>query len=180
MKKVLIVPTSIRTPRAADGVLTQVKSALGGYGTIDASVFDFKDTPLPFFDGAMPPSADGFEPSDDNAKTWIDAVRSADTILLLVAEYNHSYTAILKNAIDWLPPTVLEGKPVSFIGYGFSGGSRAIEKTRALLTGFIQATPSTVEGQLFLTKTINFDGSAIDEAAAKAEIDKVLDDIVSA
>jgi len=179
MTKVLIVPTSIRTARAADGVLEQVKSALTDFPTINATVFDFKDTPLPFFDGAMPPSAEGFVPSNENAKTWLDAVNDTDVVLLLVAEYNHSYTAILKNAIDWLPPTILKDKPISFIGYGFSGGIRAIEKARSLLTDYIQASLSSVEGQLFLTKTIDFDGSAIDKTAARSEIKKVLDDIIS-
>ena len=49
--------------------------------------------------------------------------------MLVTAEYNHGYTAVLKNALDH---TFVERnrKPVAFVGYGNVGGARAIEQLR--------------------------------------------------
>jgi NAD(P)H-dependent FMN reductase len=44
-------------------------------------------------------------------------------------EYNHGYTAVLKNAIDHLY-TEWNRKPVGFGGYGNASGARAIEQLR--------------------------------------------------
>ena len=56
--------------------------------------------------------------------------RTADGFIIVTPEYNHGYSAVLKNAIDY----VYDGwnkKPVAFVSYGGpAGGSRAIEQLR--------------------------------------------------
>jgi hypothetical protein len=52
-----------------------------------------------------------------------------DAFITTAAEYNHGATGVLKNAFDsafneWV------AKPISFIGYGTSGGARAVEQLR--------------------------------------------------
>ncbi|MDQ3123796.1 MAG: NAD(P)H-dependent oxidoreductase [bacterium] len=178
MKKVLIVLTSVRPGRVADSVLTLLLNELHAYEVeIQASIFDFKDSPLPFFDGAASPSDPSFEAVDDNVKAWTQAVEQADVVLIVAAEYNFSYTAVIKNAIDWLAPTVVEGKPFAFIGYGWSGGSKAITNLRALLTGFLKASPSESEANLNFMKQINLDGSVVDAESTSVAIRGVLDSI---
>jgi NAD(P)H-dependent FMN reductase len=55
---------------------------------------------------------------------------AADAFVVVTPEYNHSFPALLKNAIDW---HLMEwrAKPVGFVCYGGrSGGLRAVEQLR--------------------------------------------------
>lgn len=63
-----------------------------------------------------------------------DQIADADALLLAVPEYNHSFTAVLKNALDWAsrprPTPALHRKPVALMGAG--GGSGTIRAQLAL------------------------------------------------
>lgn len=62
----------------------------------------------------------------------------ADGYVILTAEYNHGYPAVLKNAMDH---TFVEWqhKPVTFVGWGNVGGARAIEQLREVAVEFEMA-----------------------------------------
>jgi chromate reductase len=69
------------------------------------------------------------------------AVARADGILIASPEYNHSYTPVIKNAIDWCSRPVgrgaLIGKPVALLGAapGLFGTVRAQSHLRQVLHG---------------------------------------------
>jgi NAD(P)H-dependent FMN reductase len=55
---------------------------------------------------------------------------NADAFVVVTPEYNHSFPAPLKNAIDWHFKE-WRAKPVGFVSYGgISGGLRAVEQLR--------------------------------------------------
>jgi NAD(P)H-dependent FMN reductase len=55
---------------------------------------------------------------------------NADAFVVVTPEYNHSFPAPLKNAIDW-HFNVWQAKPVGFVSYGgMAGGLRAVEHLR--------------------------------------------------
>ncbi|MDQ3403047.1 MAG: NAD(P)H-dependent oxidoreductase [Actinomycetota bacterium] len=55
---------------------------------------------------------------------------AADAFVVVTPEYNHSYPAALKSAIDWHYDE-WQAKPVAFVSYGgVSGGLRAVEHLR--------------------------------------------------
>lgn len=64
------------------------------------------------------------------------AVSDADAALVVTPEYNGSYPAVIKNAIDWLSrpfgDSALKGKPLAVIGgsFGRYGGVWAHDDTR--------------------------------------------------
>lgn len=175
MRKLLIVLSSVRENRIADKVLESVQAELKNYDEFEVNIADFRALPLPFFDGLSSPAAPGFAATDENVQKWTHLVAEADAVLMLVAEYNHSYTAILKNAVDWISAEVWNDKPVAFIGYGWVGGARATTNLRNLLTGFIKANPLETEANLNFTKEIDLEGNVLDAEATKTAIDAVLD-----
>lgn len=174
MKKILLVPSSVRKNRNADKILALVQAELANFPELDATVFDFANKPLPFFDSEHTTSDPAFAPTDENVKEWTKAVDEADAVIILAAEYNHTFTAVIKNAIDWITGAVWQNKPVAFIGYGWVGGARAITQLRGLLTGFLKANLIETEANLGFKQEIELDGSVINQEGVSSSINAVL------
>jgi NAD(P)H-dependent FMN reductase len=91
---------------------------------------------VPFYneeiDNAMNPEAPALESVD----ALRAAAANADAALVITPEYNGSYPAVVKNAIDWLSRPfgdgALKGKPLAVIGgsFGQYGGVWAHDDTR--------------------------------------------------
>ena len=75
------------------------------------------------------PETLGREPDSAVAK-FHDAISKADAFVIITPEYNHSFPAPLKTALDWSSKG-WAAKPVGFVSYGGnSGGLRAVEHLR--------------------------------------------------
>ncbi|CAM3541388.1 NADPH-dependent FMN reductase [Kibdelosporangium persicum] len=87
---------------------------------------------------------------------------AADAFVIVTPEYNRSFPAVLKNAIDW-HFTEWHAKPVGFVSYGGrSGGLRAVEQLR-LVFGELHAVP--------IRDVVSFHGSCFDEAGVPRDRD---------
>ncbi len=173
MKKLLIVLSSVRENRIADKILEHVQTHLEPYGRFEVTVADFRQMPLPFYDLPVTSSDERFQPTDPNAVKWTKMVADADAVLILTAEYNHSYTAVLKTAIDWIYKE-WEDKPLAFIGYGWVGGARAINHLHGVFE-FLKPKMIQPEANLRFKKEIELDGTVIDAEATASAIKGVLD-----
>jgi NAD(P)H-dependent FMN reductase len=72
---------------------------------------------------------------------------AADAFVIVTPEYNHSFPAALKNAIDW-HFTEWMFKPVAFVSYGAgSGGIRAVEQLRLV---FAELSATTIRHSVLL------------------------------
>ena len=90
---------------------------------------DLRDFDLPFFAEV---GTNLHVPSEDpKVLAWQDALRPFDGYVFVVAEYNHSVTGALKNTLDQAYKEWMH-KPFSALGYGSTGGARAIEHLRAI------------------------------------------------
>ena len=103
----------------------------------DAELLDLRDHPLPFFEG-MSPARTGRDYQRDDVRAFGEIIDRSDGFIVLTAEYNHGYPAVLKNAMDW---TFVEWrrKPITFIGWGSVGGARAVEQLRQVAIEFEMA-----------------------------------------
>jgi NAD(P)H-dependent FMN reductase len=126
--RVLVINSTTRTDRFSELVAPWVLSGLAGRAKLEVDLLDLRDHPLPFFD-ASAPAKNPRAYHDDQVRRFGERVDRADCYVILSAEYNHGYSAVLKNAFDW---TFVEWnrKPVSFVGWGNVGGARAIEQLR--------------------------------------------------
>lgn len=107
---------------------------------------------------------------------FVDAVAAADAFVVVTPEYNHSYPATLKQALDHAGPG-FKGKAVAFVSYGgISGGLRAVEHLRQVFAEMHAVT--TRDGVVFPNYWTLFEnGTLLDpepaEAAAKLTIEQL-------
>jgi NAD(P)H-dependent FMN reductase len=127
--KIAIIIGSTRPTRFADKPAQWILKQVQARGDIDVELVDLRDHKLPFFDEA---ASNMWAPSQNpEAVRWQQTIAKYDGYIFVVAEYNHSVTAALKNALDeaykeW------NRKPFTAIGYGSVGGARAIEHLRMI------------------------------------------------
>jgi len=128
--KILVVIGSTREGRFGDKPAHWIADFLNQDPRFAAELVDLRDWPLPFFDRVKAPLrvTDG-DYGNPLANEWAKKVGGADGFVCTAAEYNHGYTAVLKNALDWLGPE-WRRKPITFVGYGAVGGARAVEQLR--------------------------------------------------
>ncbi|MDJ0343375.1 NAD(P)H-dependent oxidoreductase [Streptomyces sp. H10-C2] len=100
------------------------------HGRFKVDLIDLADTPLPL---ELPPVSPALKPDMDRPAEMADLTRrigAADAIVVLTPDYNRSFPASLKAAIDW-HYSEWAAKPIGFVGYsGASGGLLAIEQLR--------------------------------------------------
>ena len=141
---------------------------------------DLRDFDLPFFAEA---ATNLHAPSvDPKARAWQEAIRPYDGYVFVVAEYNHSVTAALKNALDQAYVEWVR-KPFSALGYGSTGGARAIEHLRGIAVE-LQMVPSKFSAHIGgsdLFKVHPFGGNAPIsdiEDAIKPSVEAMFNDLV--
>jgi NAD(P)H-dependent FMN reductase len=92
---------------------------------------DLQKVKLPFLDEAVPAMMGTY--SQDHTKAWSKLIDGADGFIFVAPEYNHGYSPVLKNAIDFLFKE-WNYKPVTFVSYGAeAGGLRAVEQLRQVV-----------------------------------------------
>lgn len=127
--KIAVIIGSTRPTRLADLPAQWILKQAQSRGDMDVDLIDLRDHPLPFFDEM---ASNMWMPSQNpEAIRWQETVGRFDGYIFVVAEYNHSITGVLKNALDqaykeW------NRKPFTAIGYGGLGAARAVEHLRLI------------------------------------------------
>lgn len=96
---------------------------------VKVELVDLLEVNLPFLDEAIPASQNKYEKT--HTKKWAKTVGETDGFVFVTPEYNHSYSPVLKNAIDFVFAE-WHYKPVTYVSYGSVGGSRAVEHLRGV------------------------------------------------
>ena len=125
--KVQISLGSIRENRFGSTVGEWFHGVAESRDGLDAELIDLRDWQLPFFKEPRSPSSGRIA---EEALPWAEKIGQGDAYVIVSPEYNHGYSAVLKNAMDHIYRE-WNNKPIGFVSYGgSSGGTRAVEQLR--------------------------------------------------
>ncbi len=136
--KILVLAGSARQDSVHRKVARQVVEALREAG-VEATLADLRDFPMPIYDGDLE-AGEGLPPA---ARALKELARRHDGFAIASPEYNGSFPALLKNALDWIsrpepgerPLEVFRGKVAAIVSAspGPGGGRRGLRHLRELL-----------------------------------------------
>ncbi len=129
--ELLIIIASTRPGRAGLPIGEWVRDRAANHGGFAVTVADLAEINLPLLD--EPNHARLHQYTHQHTKRWSATVAAADALVIVMPEYNHGYTAPLKNAIDYLHRE-WQHKPVGLVSYGgVVGGTRAVQQLKPVL-----------------------------------------------
>ncbi len=169
MYKIKIISSSVREGRKGPFVAKWTEKQVVKNGNFSVEVIDLGEIDLPLSTEPNHPRARKYE--YEQTKKWSRIIEEADAFIFVVAEYNHSFPAPLKNALDCLAQE-WEYKPAGIVSYGgVSGGTRsAHDLVGALATmkivPLLEAVNFPFFAQYFNDDTGEFEPGEISEKAA--------------
>jgi NAD(P)H-dependent FMN reductase len=122
--KLVIIVGSVREGRFGPVVASWVAEQAALHGGFDIEIVDLAGIDIPLsLPAASPKYAGDSYPRPAGMAALTSALAGADAFIVVTPEYNHSYPASLKAAIDW-HFTQWTAKPVAFVSYGGAAGGR--------------------------------------------------------
>ncbi|HEV8557317.1 MAG TPA: NAD(P)H-dependent oxidoreductase [Actinophytocola sp.] len=123
--RLAVIIGSVREGRSGPAVASWFVGEAEAFGLFEVDVVDLAEVELPLSLTQRPAPEPAVVLADVGGR-----LESADAFVVITPEYNHSFTAPLKNLIDW-HRSPWHAKPVGFVSYGgLSGGLRAVEQLR--------------------------------------------------
>jgi NAD(P)H-dependent FMN reductase len=130
--KLHIVIASTRPGRVGQPVTDWFAARAREHGAFEVEIIDLAEIDLPFMNEPKHPRLRDYQ--HEHTRQWSAKVNEADAFVFVTPEYNHGFTAPLKNAIDYLHHEWAY-KAVGFVCYGgVSAGTRALEMLKQVAT----------------------------------------------
>ncbi|MBY6153250.1 NAD(P)H-dependent oxidoreductase [Vannielia litorea] len=127
--KIAIIIGSTRDSRFGEKPAKWLLERVQKRDDFEVELVDLADFDLPFFNEK---ASNAWMPSEDpKAVAWQEKIAEFDGYIFVTAEYNHSITGALKNALDQAYKEWVH-KPMGALGYGGVGAARAVEHLRAI------------------------------------------------
>lgn len=174
MTKIGIIIGSTRPGRRGPAVAKWIFELSKRRNDAEFELVDIADYNLPLLDEPSLPALNQY--TKDHTKVWSAKIAEFDGYIFVTPEYNHSTSGALKNAIDYLAVEWYK-KAVGFVGYGSSGGTRAVEHLRLVVATLQMAdVRAQVEISLFtdFENMTEFKPAARHEASATQLFDQVI------
>ncbi|HYZ80257.1 MAG TPA: NAD(P)H-dependent oxidoreductase [Solirubrobacteraceae bacterium] len=177
MPKLLIIIASTRPGRIGLPVANWFAEQAAAHGGFELELIDLKELDLPLLDEPNHPRLRQY--TKDHTRAWSTTVDSADAIVFVTAEYNHSYTAALKNAIDYLHHE-WRHKPLGFVSYGgVAAGTRAMQALKPVAIALALIPVVAAVNIPFVQQFVGEDGTIVGNdvmvEAAAAMLDELLE-----
>ncbi len=127
--KLKIILGSTRPGRFSDTAGAWALEQVKKNPAFEPEILDLRDYEMPFFNEEATPSSKQAPYSNPVVAKWTAKIAEADAFLVITPEYDRGVPAVLKNAFDWVYGE-WHKKPIGFVGYGTTGGSRSVDSLR--------------------------------------------------
>lgn len=176
MPRIAVVTGSTRPGRKNEDVANWVYRVAQQRNDAEFELVDIAEHNLPLLDESMPPVYGQY--AHGHTKAWSEKIASFDAYVFVTPEYNHSTSAALKNAIDYLYRE-WNNKAAGFVSYGgHAGGARAVEHLRLIMAEVMVAT---VRAQVILSLFTDFENFTILKPSPQREkeLHTMLDQLIA-
>ena len=172
MTKLAVIYGSSRPSNVGETVANWFVGEVGAGDGVEIELVDLAELNLPLINEAMPPMMGQYE--NQSTKDWAEKVSGYDAFVFVPAEYNRSFTPILKNALDTLYAE-WNDKPAAFVSYSSGPSSNAVVALGPVMEALkIQA----IEPNIHVSKiyeAIDEDGNLKPENISGADPQAIID-----
>ena len=163
--RIQVVLGSTRPGRITERVAKWVVNEAKELADAQVELIDLQDYQLPYLDEPISPQYNPDRKPNPAAKKLLDTFAKADAIILVTPEYNRSYSAVIKNAIDYVD-FQFKQKPVMLVSHGSTGGAQAISHLRGVIPGLLGVTTPKAVYVTGARNILDEQGNLNDEAKA--------------
>ncbi|KAI8638270.1 SPCC4B3.06c protein [Parasitella parasitica] len=157
-----VIIASTRPSRIGHKLTNWVLSAITIKHTLNLEIIDLQEWDLPLFNEPEIPAKGEQYYSSEKTRQWSKKIASKDGFVFVTPQYNWSYPAVLKNAVDYLY-NEWNDKPVAIVSYANRGGGKAAEHFRQVLHG-LKMRPVETMPAICLTKDMYTENGILKEA----------------
>ena len=175
MPNLMIILGSTRPGRVGAPVARWFEQRAREHGGFEVAGVDLAELDLPLLNEPKHPRLRDYV--HDHTKRWSEMVDAADAYVLVTSEYNHSFPAPLKNAIDYLHHE-WHDKPAGFVSYGgVAAGTRAMQALKPVLIalGMVPVVPAV--NIPFVTQFVGEDGEIHPNEIMQQAAEDMLDEL---
>ena len=175
MPKLTVILASVREGRAGEAIARWFVERAKAHGTFDVQLVDLKDVNLPLLSEAQHPRLRKYE--QETTRAWAATIGASDAFVFVTPEYNFNMPPSLVNALDHLYHE-WNYKACAFVSYGgISGGMRAVQTAKLMVTGFKMVPIVEAVNIPFVTPLIEnglFKNNETHDKAATVMLDELL------
>ncbi len=132
MYNLKIIIASTRPGRKGPALGDWIFDTAKKHTEFNVELLDLAEINLPFLDEPNHPRMQKYE--KEHTKNWSAKISEADAFIFLLPEYNFSYPATIKNALDFLY-NEWNFKPLGFVSYGgIAAGTRSVQALKQVVT----------------------------------------------
>jgi len=169
-----IIIGSTRPGRIGPAVADWFRDRAVGHGGFEVEVVDLAELGLPLFDEPNHPRLRQYVHA--HTRAWSAIIERADAIVWVMPEYNHSFNAAIKNAIDYLHGE-WANKPVGLVSYGgVAAGTRAVQALKPVLAA-LKMVPLSESVNIPFVHSVVHDGRVDANDGMTASADGMLNEL---
>ncbi len=145
------------------------------HASFDVELVDLAEVGLPLLDEPNHPRLRQYV--HQHTKDWSATVDRADAFVIVTPEYNYGYSAVTKNALDYLCHEWGD-KAVGFVSYGGVGaGTRAVQQLKQVVTTLRMVPVLESVNIPFAMHKLTAEGAAVTDAGLEEAAKLMLDEL---